>query len=90
MKYRVLGRTGVKVSELCLGTMTFGENFFNIAVVDQSTKYQVLRTKNDSAATRRKDQRHTSPRHPFTVSLYLLFFASACVSFSLALVKFAP
>jgi aryl-alcohol dehydrogenase-like predicted oxidoreductase len=35
MKYRLLGRTGVKVSELCLGTMTFGENFFNIAVVDQ-------------------------------------------------------
>ena len=25
----------MKVSELCLGTMTFGENFFNIAVVDQ-------------------------------------------------------
>lgn len=37
MKYRLLGRTGLKVSELCLGTMTFGENFFNIAVVDQST-----------------------------------------------------
>jgi aryl-alcohol dehydrogenase-like predicted oxidoreductase len=36
MKYRVLGRTGVKVSELCLGTMTFGENFFGIAVVDQT------------------------------------------------------
>jgi aryl-alcohol dehydrogenase-like predicted oxidoreductase len=25
----------MKVSELCLGTMTFGDNFFNIAVVDQ-------------------------------------------------------
>src|SRR5262245_16266197 len=25
MDYRALGRTGVKVSELCLGTMTFGE-----------------------------------------------------------------
>lgn len=36
MNYRLLGRTGLKVSELCLGTMTFGENFFNIAVVDQS------------------------------------------------------
>ncbi len=35
MKYKVLGRTGVKVSELCLGTMTFGEDFYNIAVVDQ-------------------------------------------------------
>src|SRR5882724_5281352 len=36
MKYRLLGRTGVKVSELCLGTMTFGDNFLNIAVVDQA------------------------------------------------------
>ena len=25
MDYRALGRTGVKVSRLCLGTMTFGE-----------------------------------------------------------------
>lgn len=24
------------MSELCLGTMTFGENFYNIAVVDQA------------------------------------------------------
>lgn len=36
MNYRVLGRTGLKVSELCLGTMTFGENFYGIAVVDQA------------------------------------------------------
>jgi aryl-alcohol dehydrogenase-like predicted oxidoreductase len=35
MKYRQLGRTGLKVSELCLGTMTFGSNFFNIAEVGQ-------------------------------------------------------
>lgn len=27
MKYKVLGRSGLKVSELCLGTMTFGEEF---------------------------------------------------------------
>ena len=25
MKYRKLGRTGLKVSEICLGTMTFGD-----------------------------------------------------------------
>jgi len=25
MEYRELGRTGVKVSALCLGTMTYGE-----------------------------------------------------------------
>ena len=42
MKYRILGRTGLKVSELCLGTMTFGDNFFNIAVVDQSSANQMV------------------------------------------------
>ena len=36
MRYRLLGRTGLKVSELCLGTMTFGTKFFNIAEVDQA------------------------------------------------------
>ena len=36
MKYRRLGNTGLKVSELCLGTMTFGEKFFNIAEVDEA------------------------------------------------------
>ena len=36
MHYKPLGRTGLKVSELCLGTMTFGENFYGIAVVDQT------------------------------------------------------
>ena len=37
MNHRQLGRTGLKVSELCLGTMTFGENFYGIAVVDQAS-----------------------------------------------------
>ncbi|MHB2025975.1 MAG: aldo/keto reductase [Elusimicrobiota bacterium] len=36
MEYRILGNTGLKVSELCLGTMTFGGKFFDIAVVGQS------------------------------------------------------
>lgn len=36
MKYRRLGLTGLKVSELCLGAMTFGSNFYNIAAVDQT------------------------------------------------------
>ncbi|HEY0547520.1 MAG TPA: aldo/keto reductase [Pyrinomonadaceae bacterium] len=35
MNYQLLGRTGLKVSELCLGTMTFGKSFFNIAKVEQ-------------------------------------------------------
>jgi len=42
MNYRLLGNTGLKVSELCLGTMTFGENFFNIAVVDQTGANQMV------------------------------------------------
>jgi aryl-alcohol dehydrogenase-like predicted oxidoreductase len=42
MKYKTLGRTGLKVSELCLGTMTFGENFFNIAVVNQTSANEMV------------------------------------------------
>lgn len=42
MNYRTLGKTGLKVSELCLGTMTFGDNFFNIAVVDQTGANQMV------------------------------------------------
>jgi aryl-alcohol dehydrogenase-like predicted oxidoreductase len=42
MKYNLLGNTGLKVSELCLGTMTFGENFFNIAVVNQESADQMV------------------------------------------------
>jgi aryl-alcohol dehydrogenase-like predicted oxidoreductase len=36
MEYRRLGNTGLRVSELCLGTMTFGSKFYSIAAVDQS------------------------------------------------------
>ena len=39
MKYRPLGRTGMFVSELCLGTMTFGgqgEMWKKMGQVDQS------------------------------------------------------
>jgi aryl-alcohol dehydrogenase-like predicted oxidoreductase len=42
MRYRRLGRTGLKVSELCLGTMTFGRNFYNIATVDQNGANQMV------------------------------------------------
>ncbi len=41
MNYRQLGKSGVRVSELCLGTMTFGSGFFNIAVVDQGGADQI-------------------------------------------------
>ena len=36
MQYRILGRTGLKVSELCLGTMTFGGGT-TIGGIDQET-----------------------------------------------------
>lgn len=34
MKYKQLGKTGLRVSELCLGAMTFGSSFYNIGEVD--------------------------------------------------------
>lgn len=43
MNYRLLGRTGLKVSELCLGTMTFGGSFFNIASVGQAGANEMVR-----------------------------------------------
>src|SRR5207248_9241474 len=42
MKTRRLGRTGLKVSEICLGTMTFGHQ------CDERTSFAIL----DSAAER--------------------------------------
>jgi aryl-alcohol dehydrogenase-like predicted oxidoreductase len=38
MKYRVLGRSGLKVSEICLGTMTFGEDWGFGASMEESRK----------------------------------------------------
>jgi aryl-alcohol dehydrogenase-like predicted oxidoreductase len=48
MNYRPLGRTGVKVSELCLGTMTFGKAFFNIGVVEQKGADELVRRSLDA------------------------------------------
>jgi aryl-alcohol dehydrogenase-like predicted oxidoreductase len=42
MRYNRLGTTGVKVSELCFGTMTFGSRFFNIGTVDQKLANQMV------------------------------------------------
>src|ERR1700742_3477675 len=38
MKYKILGNTGLKVSELCLGTMTFGGKGYwtNIGAIEQN------------------------------------------------------
>jgi aryl-alcohol dehydrogenase-like predicted oxidoreductase len=35
MKYRFLGHTGLRVSELCFGCMTFGQGFYGIGEVEQ-------------------------------------------------------
>jgi len=44
MRYKPLGRTGLLVSEICLGTMTFGGRGFwtNIGELDQSTADAIL------------------------------------------------
>ncbi|MFH7025612.1 MAG: aldo/keto reductase [Heteroscytonema crispum UTEX LB 1556] len=38
MRYKLLGKSGLRVSELCLGTMTFGENWGWGASQDESRK----------------------------------------------------
>ncbi|MCC6621871.1 MAG: aldo/keto reductase [Deltaproteobacteria bacterium] len=46
MQYRNLGRAGVKVSSLCLGTMTFGEadekSFMHLVGSDEATSHAIL------------------------------------------------
>jgi len=46
MEYRTLGNTGVKVSRLCLGTMTFGQaqegSFMHGVGCDEETSFQIL------------------------------------------------
>ena len=54
MKYKFLGNTGLKVSELCLGTMTFGDNGANagmwsaIGQLEQNTVDEIIKTSIDS------------------------------------------
>ena len=38
MRYKLLGRSGLRVSEICLGTMTFGEDWGWGASKDESKK----------------------------------------------------
>lgn len=41
MKYKLLGKSGLRVSELCLGTMTFGKDwgsFLKGASMEESKK----------------------------------------------------
>ena len=42
MEYRRLGNTGLRVSELCMGTMTFGSNFFGIGALGQEASEELV------------------------------------------------
>ena len=42
MHYKRLGNTGLKVSEICLGTMTFGSHFFNLGEVNQESANRLV------------------------------------------------
>ncbi|MEL6343293.1 MAG: aldo/keto reductase [Myxococcota bacterium] len=42
LRYRLLGRSGLRVSEICLGTMSFGDNWGFGA--DEATSHEVLNT----------------------------------------------
>ena len=44
MRYRLLGRSGLRVSEICLGTMTFGEDWgWGAAKGDSRKMYDAYR-----------------------------------------------
>ena len=43
MKYNFLGNSGVKVSQLCLGTMTFGSGFGRVGSVSQEDANQMVK-----------------------------------------------
>ena len=43
MKYRFLGNTGLRVSEICLGTMTFGKGFFGIGELEQESATKLVK-----------------------------------------------
>ncbi|MEQ1709113.1 MAG: aldo/keto reductase [Terricaulis sp.] len=53
MRYRKLGRTGLAVSEICLGTMTFGgEGFWRvIGAQDQAASTQLVKSAFDKGVT---------------------------------------
>lgn len=48
MKYRNLGNTGITVSEICMGAMTFGSSFLNIGSVDQKLADNMIKTAFDA------------------------------------------
>lgn len=48
MKYKTLGNKGLKVSELCLGAMTFGSSFYNIGEVHLDLAKKMVKTAMDA------------------------------------------
>jgi aryl-alcohol dehydrogenase-like predicted oxidoreductase len=48
MKYVKLGATGLKVSQVCLGAMTFGSKFYNIGTVGEDLAYEMVKRSYDS------------------------------------------
>ena len=49
MKYRLLGNSGLRVPEICLGTMTFGEDWGWDSANDEAQKvYNVFREADDN------------------------------------------
>ena len=42
MEYRYLGRSGLRVSNLCLGTMTFGANETRPGQTDEALAHKIL------------------------------------------------
>ena len=52
MEYRQLGRSGLKVSEICFGAMTFGEGFYGIGEVsDQEGADRLVHAALDAGVT---------------------------------------
>ena len=43
MKYNLLGNSGLKVSQLCMGTMTFGSGFFGVGAVGQEKADEMVK-----------------------------------------------
>lgn len=43
MKFRFLGNTGLRVSELCLGAMTFGKGFYGIGELEQEASTKLVK-----------------------------------------------
>ena len=48
MQYQKLGKTGLKVSRVCLGAMTFGSQFYNIGTVGEELAYSMVKKAYDS------------------------------------------